>query len=118
MHLGWGIAGVFEVVGAFIWRKCSKDLADRRANVVNGARGNLTQQVLELGKDLFDGVQVGRIFRQEDQLGAGRADEPANDFTLVAAEIVHDDDVAGMKRGDEDLFDIGPEALPVDRTVE
>jgi hypothetical protein len=36
----------------------------------------------------------------------------------VTAEIVHDDDVAGMKRGDEDLFDIGPEALTVDGTVE
>jgi hypothetical protein len=36
----------------------------------------------------------------------------------VTAEIVHDHDVAGVKRGDKDLFDIGPEALAVDGTVE
>jgi len=73
--------------------------------------------MLELGKDLFDGVQVGRIFRQEDQLGAGRADEPTNGFTLVATEIVHDHDVSRTKRRDQNLFDIGLKALAVDRAV-
>jgi hypothetical protein len=38
-------------------------------------------------------------------------------FGFVAAEIVHDDDVAGTKRGNEDLFDVGPETLTVDGTV-
>ena len=79
---------------------------------------NIAQQMLEFGEDLLDRVQVWRVFRQEEELGAGRADELAYGFGFVTAEIVHDDDVAGMKRGDEDLFDIGPEALPVDRTVE
>jgi hypothetical protein len=36
----------------------------------------------------------------------------------VTAEIVHDHGVAGTKRGDENLLDIGPEALAVDGTVE
>jgi hypothetical protein len=36
----------------------------------------------------------------------------------VTAEIVHDHDVAGVKRGNKNLFDIDPEALPVDGTVE
>jgi hypothetical protein len=36
----------------------------------------------------------------------------------VAAEIVHDDDVAGLQGGDEDLLDIGSEALAVDRAIE
>jgi hypothetical protein len=35
----------------------------------------------------------------------------------VAAEIVHDDDVAGAKRWDEDFLDIGLKALAVDRAV-
>ena len=35
-------AGVSEVVGAFGGRECSKDLSDRRANVVDGAGGDLT----------------------------------------------------------------------------
>ena len=37
---------------------------------LDGSRGGFAQQVLELGEDLFDRVQVWRIFRQEEQLGA------------------------------------------------
>jgi hypothetical protein len=36
----------------------------------------------------------------------------------VAAEIVHDDDVAGAERGHEALLDPGEEAGAVDRTIE
>jgi hypothetical protein len=74
--------------------------------------------VLDLGEDLLDRVQVRRVFRQEEELGPGRANELAHGFGFVAAEIVHDDDVAGTKRGNEDLLDIGPEALIVDWAVE
>ena len=90
----------------------------RTADGFDGAHGDLAQEVLDLGEDLLDRVQVRRVFRQEEELGAGGADELAYNFGLVTAEIVHDYDVAGMKRGDEDLFDIGPEALTVDGTVE
>lgn len=37
---------------------------------------------------------------------------------FVAAEVVHDDDVAGFENRHELLLDIGPEALPIDRAVE
>ena len=36
----------------------------------------------------------------------------------MAAEIVHDGDVAGLKHWDELLFDISAEAFAVDRAVE
>ena len=36
----------------------------------------------------------------------------------MAAEIVHDDDVAGFEDRNELLFDIGAEAFAVDRAVE
>jgi hypothetical protein len=36
----------------------------------------------------------------------------------LTAEIVHDDDVAGTKRWDDDFFDIGPEALTIYWAVE
>jgi hypothetical protein len=36
----------------------------------------------------------------------------------VAAEIVHDDDIAGLERWNELLLDIGAEAFAVDRAVE
>ena len=74
--------------------------------------------MFDLGEDLFDRVQVRRVFRQEEEFGAGGADELTHRFGFVTAEIVHDHDVAGTKRGDEDLLDLGPEALTVDWTVE
>jgi hypothetical protein len=36
----------------------------------------------------------------------------------VAAEIVDDDDITGLEHGDEDLLDIGSEALAIDRPVD
>ena len=86
--------------------------------MVSTERGGLAQEVFDLGDDLLDRVQVRRVFRQEEELGAGGANELAHGFGFVAAEIVHDDDVAGMKRGSEDLLDIGPEALAIDWAVE
>jgi hypothetical protein len=63
MLLGLGIAGVSEIVGAFGGRKCSEDFVDCDADGFGRARGRLAQQVLELGEDLFDRVQVRRVFR-------------------------------------------------------
>ena len=74
--------------------------------------------MLELGEDLLDGVEVGRVFGQEEELGTGAANGPADGLATVAAEIVDDDDIAGRKGRNEDLFDIGEETLAVDRTVE
>ena len=45
-------------------------------------------------------------------------DGATDGLSLVAAEVVHDDDVAGFKRRHENLLDISKEALAVDRAVE
>lgn len=36
----------------------------------------------------------------------------------MAAEIVHDDDVAGLKRRYQDLLDVGPEDVAIDGAVD
>jgi hypothetical protein len=99
-----------------LWCECWEDFADSRANGFDRSGGGFSQQVLELGEDLLDGVEVGRIFWKEEELGPGGADELAHGFAFVAAEIVDDDDVTGAKRRHEDVLDIDPEALAVDRT--
>ena len=75
-------------------------------------------RVFELGEDLLDRVEVGRVGRQEEQLGAGGADRSADRLAFVAAEIVHDDDVAGGQGGQQALLDIGEKADAVDRPVD
>jgi hypothetical protein len=61
---------------------------------------------------------VGAIGWQEDKPGAGGADGGSDGVALVRAEIVHDDNVAGSQRWHQQLLDIGPEALTVDRSVD
>src|SRR5690242_4693273 len=74
--------------------------------------------MLELGEELFDGVQVGRVFGQEERSGAGRTDGAAQRLVIVAAEVVHDHDVAGTQRGQQHLFDAEAEAFAIDGPVD
>jgi len=74
--------------------------------------------VFEFCENLLDRIEVGTVGRQEDHVGSGSADGGADCPTLVAAEVVEDDDVAGLERRNENLFDIGGEARAVDWPVE
>src|ERR1700681_3185307 len=74
--------------------------------------------MFQFGEDLFDGVEVGGIGRQEQKPGAASPDGAAHRLALVATEIIEDDDVARLQRWGQNLIDIGPEALAVDWTIE
>lgn len=84
----------------------------------DGSFGGFAEQGFEFCKYLFDRIEVGAIGRQEEELGADRANGAPHGLSLVAAEIVHDDDVAGGERRHEELLDIGQEAFAVDRPIE
>jgi hypothetical protein len=74
--------------------------------VVSIVRGvNFRNRGLQLGKDLFDRIEVGRVAGQEEQLGAGGADQAAYGLTLVAAKIIHDDNIARAQGGGQELLD-------------
>ena len=74
--------------------------------------------MLDLGEGLLDGIKVGGIFRQEPQSGANRLDGVADDLGFVGAEIVEDDDVAGLEGRDQLLAHIGVETFAVDGAIE
>jgi hypothetical protein len=76
------------------------------------------QVVLELSEELLDRVEVGRVFGQEDEPGAGTSDGAAHRLCLVRAEIVHDGQIALEQARREHAFDIDEEALAVDRSVD
>lgn len=73
--------------------------------------------MLDLCEGLFDGVQVGAVRRQEEELGADGTDGAADGLAFVAAEIVEHDNIARLKGWDEELLDIGAELLPIDRPL-
>ena len=82
------------------------------------SRSRLSQQSFELCEDLFDRIEIGGVFGQKDEAGSDISDRLPHRFSLVGAEIVEDHDVAWFKGRDEELFDIGAEALAVDGPVE
>jgi hypothetical protein len=64
----------------------------------SGARVEaFSEQVLQLGENLFDRIEIRGILGQEEQPGTDRADSAAHDLALATAEIVHDDDVARLE---------------------
>ncbi len=74
--------------------------------------------MLDFGEGLFDRIEIGGVWRQVPEPCAGRLDQAAQGSRLVAAEIVHDDDIARVELRDEKLLDIGAEAFAVNWAVE
>ena len=95
-----------------------EEFADPPPCRLDGSFLGLSQEQLELGEDLLDGVEVGRVWRQEEEFCAGVSDGLANRLSLVAAKVVHDDDVTGLEGWDQQLAHIGGEPFAVDRPVE
>jgi hypothetical protein len=108
--LGLRISCVLEVCGAFGGRVLGEDFTAGVGDRFVASRFRLSQESFELGEDLLDGVEVGRVLRQEDEAGSNISDRLPHGFSLVGAEIVEDYDVARLQRRHEELFDIGGSA--------
>ena len=106
-----------EVVGAFLRCEAVEQGADALPGCFDSSLGGFSEQGFQLGKHLLDGIEIGTIRRQEEKVRADRTNGLAHGVALVAAEIVHDDDVAGLERRHEELLDIGFEAFAVDRSI-
>ena len=52
------------------------------------------QVVFDDGESLLDGIQIGTIGWQENDVRAPASDGVTHGFRLVATEVVEDDDVA------------------------
>ena len=73
---------------------------------------------LEFGEGHFDGIEVGAVGRQKQQPSASLADGLFGGRAFVGGQIVQDDDVAFLQRGDELGAHVGLEDRPVDRRVD
>ena len=74
--------------------------------------------MFDLGEGLFDWVQVRRVLGQEPQAGTGVFDHVAHGRGFVAAEIVENNDIAGVQGRDQNLLDVGAKGFAVDRAIE
>ena len=87
-------------------------------SILDGSLLSVSHPVLDLGEGLLDRIEVRGVWRQVPKPCASCLDHLPDGRRFVGAEIVHDDDVIWFKHGHELLFDIGSEALAVDRSVE
>lgn len=86
--------------------------------VLDGTFLSLAHPVFDFGEGLLDRIKVRRVGRQVPKPGTGGLDHLPDGGRLMTSQIVHDDDIAGLKDSDELLLDISAEALAVDRSVE
>src|SRR6516165_7352654 len=68
MILDLTVAGVGEVVGAFGRGVGAEQFADGGDDRLEVSRRRLAQQMLELGEDLLNRVEVGRVLGEKEQL--------------------------------------------------
>ena len=78
-----GIACVSEVAGAFACGKAFEDFAAGGGDGLVGSRSDFSQQGFELGEELLDRVEVGGVFRQEDEASSDVADRLPADITYI-----------------------------------
>ncbi len=91
-------------------------MAAETASTVRGA--SRRSRCLSLAKTCSMGLRSGGVLGQEQEPGAGLADGLSHGLGLVRAEVVHDDDVAGLEGWDQHVLHIDAEALAVDRPVD
>ena len=72
--LGLRVSCVLEVCGAFGRRVLGEDFAAGLGDRLVASRSRLSQQSFELGEDLLDRIEVGRVFRQKDEASPDIAD--------------------------------------------
>ena len=75
-------------------------------------------KAFEFSEGLFDGIEIGRVRRQEHARGASRLDCLFDAGDLMSRQVVHNDQIARHQGGNEDLLHIGEEGGPVHRAVQ
>src|SRR3982751_1268694 len=111
------IAGFFEEVPAFVGAEQGADVAQGGPERLERARRRAAQERFDLGERHLDGVQIGRVLREEQEPGAPRLERLCGAGALVDREIVRDHDIAGPKGRGELGLDIGVERRTIHSAV-
>ena len=72
------ISCVGEIVGAFVWLDCFDQSADVLPCVLDGSLLRVAHPVFDLGKGLFDRIEIWRVRRQKPEPCTGGFDALAD----------------------------------------
>jgi len=87
-------------------RNGKQSLFEGFEQIAKGSGLETTQAGLDLRPRPFNGIKVGRVRWQKDQVGATRLDQLLQPGDFVSGEIVHEQNITGLKSRDNTLLDI------------
>lgn len=107
-----------NVVLALAGREAIEQASDAVPEGLAGSLAGLSEPFLELGEGHFDWVEVRAVGWQEQQACAALPDESFDFLSLMAGEVVQNDDIAGPERWRQKLSDVLGEDRPVHRLAD
>jgi len=107
-----------EVGAAFGGGKPRETRAEQGPERLDGPTSSGPDDRFQLRKAQFNRVEVRTVRGQIPQGGARGVDQPLDAVDVMGGEVVGDDDVAGLERGDEDLVDVGEKAVAVHGAID
>ena len=112
------VSAVPEVIPALGWWKAVDQSSDRTPQSLDGSFGGGSQQPLELGERVLDGIEVGTVRRQIEVVDPAAVEGRPYTRRLVRRQVVENDQVARSRLLGEDLFDVGGECVRIHGPVQ
>ena len=107
-----------EVVGTFGGGEGLESVANSGPQAGDRPGRGSPQAGFEFGKDLLNGIEVGTVGGQIEQARSDSLNRLPHPCDFMTGQIVHDDAVARLQGGRQDLFDIGHTARAIDRPIQ
>ena len=109
---------MFDEVSEVGFREVIKRFAAGVPEIFDRPLFGRSEQSFEFRKRQFDWIEIGTVGWQKSHRSVGGLDRMGDAFDLVAAEVVHDDNIARPQLLDQVLLNPSQEHRSVDRTVD
>ena len=106
-----------EIAHAFRRIDCPNERSDTSVQSFDCALGSLAQATLDGMERQLDGVEVGRILRQESEACANTPESLLDPSDLVEGHIVSHHNVSMLERRRQTLLDVSQECFAVHRPL-
>ena len=107
-----------DIVGTFGGGEGLEGVANSGPQASDRAGRDSPQAGFEFGKDLLNGIEVGAVGGQIEHARPDSLNRLPDAGDFMTGQIVHDDAVARLQGGRQNLFDIGHKARAIDRPIQ
>lgn len=108
---------MFEVVGAFLGAESLQEFSDAFPCCFDGSFVRLCDECLELGEHHLDGIEVGTVWRQEEEVWTDIPDHISGQFSFADSQIVENNNIADSQGWHQALLDPCGKGDAIDGTI-